>query len=131
MPTAGFPLPHAGSRHRPLGRRTHVALFALLTIPLSLFAASAAVLAQIPAPSASPARNTTIATPTVAPPLPAAMPDQAAKGFSPRPATENPSEIAYRKFADDIIAPILKHQISDDDLKRLKSAFQPEPQGQQ
>lgn len=88
-----------------------------------MLASSGNVQAQIPMPVESPARGTVIAQPIVSPPPPAPMPDEASKSYSPRPSADNAAEIAYRRYADEVIAPILKHEISDDDLARVKSAF--------
>lgn len=84
----------------------------------------AAVLAQVPAPVESPKRSQLrLAQPVVSPPPPGAMPDSASKRFSPRPPADGTEEVAYRRYADTIIAPILKHPVSDEDVARVKAAF--------
>lgn len=51
------------------------------------------------------------------------MPDIATKRFSPRPPSDGADEVAYRRYADEVLAPVLKHPVSDDDLTRVKAAF--------
>lgn len=79
--------------------------------------------AQVPVPAENPARGAAIAQPVVAPPPPTPMPDQPSKRFSPRPQTDNSAEIEYRRYADQVAAPILRHEVSENDLARVRNAF--------
>ena len=81
------------------------------------------LMAQVPAPNPSPARGSRLAAPAVSPPPPAAMPDTPSKRLAPRPSADSPGEVEYRRYADGVIAPVMKHDISDEDLARVKTAF--------
>ncbi|MCB1505094.1 MAG: transglycosylase SLT domain-containing protein [Hyphomicrobiaceae bacterium] len=90
------------------------ALAGLATLP---------ALAQVPPPGANPARSSSAAVRVVSPPLPAPMPDEPGKRFAPRPVNPSEIEIGYRKRADELIAPILKHDTSEDDLAKVRETF--------
>ncbi len=51
------------------------------------------------------------------------MPDTASRRFSPRPPADGTAEVAYRRYADSVLSPVLKLAISDEDLARVKAAF--------
>ncbi len=107
-----------------LGPRARAKQRALVGIAVGLLLThSTAAISQVSVPEANPSRGTWRARPVISPPPPAAMPDTASKRFSPRPQADGAVEVAYRRYADAVVSPILKHAISDEDLARVKAAF--------
>ncbi len=122
MNTAEFVMLPAGPQPRRPTRRTLCGLAALV-VSLSVSGFLAPLQAQ-PAPSSSnKPRKPPVATKAVSPPPAASSSAKPARESAPRPPAEGPAESAYRKYADEVLAPVIKHQIAEDDLKTLKAAF--------
>ena len=92
-----------------------------LTLPLLLHPVAA--YSQTPSVAVNSPPELQIAQLGASPPPPGAMPDTATKRFSPRPPADGAEEVAYRRYGDSILSPVLKHSISDDDLALVKAAF--------
>lgn len=105
------------------GRFARASWAAIWVAASFLSVSSDCAMSQVPTPAASPSRGSRVARPAVAPRPPTAMPDTASKQFSPRPPADGVDEVAYRRYADGILAPVVKHPVSDDDLAQVKSAF--------
>lgn len=84
---------------------------------------SGAAYAQAPTPAAGPSRDARIAQPSASPAASGAASRSATKIFSPKPPADGAAEVGYRRYADSVLAPVLKHSISSDDLAQVKVAF--------
>jgi len=93
---------------------------ATATLAWSVVAATVPAEAQVPAAPEPPARNPVTNTPITPP---ARGPAVAGSDYSPKPDYTDPNEVRYRKSLDAIVAPVMHHEISDDDLRRVKDAF--------
>lgn len=92
-----------------------LAALAMLTITVAPAMAQGAGAPQVtPTPAVTPANSLQPNAPKQAAPAPL---------LSPQPLTDSQAERDYRSYADEILAPILAHPVSDGDLAGVKAAF--------